>query len=277
MANINPFEHVSDSDHIMLFETLGVSFDLPFLTKFMWLELLAAGVILAIFIPVARRVGNGDAPKGRFTNACEFLLTFVRDQIARPSIGEHDYVRFLPLLWTLFLFILVNNLLGVLPFLGSPTAELYFSGAMALIAFVVIHAQGIIANGTRGYIKSFIPHIEANDTLTKILAPIITVVIFLIEILSALIRGVVLAVRLAANMLAGHTVLFVLLLFIRLIGVAANDGSDAAHLLFWPVAGASIVVVTLLSVLELFVACLQAFVFTFLTATFIGLAMHPEH
>jgi len=62
-----------------------------------------------------------------------------------------------------------------------------------------------------------------------------------------------------------------------LIGVAANDGSDAAHLLFWPVAGASIVVVTLLSVLELFVACLQAFVFTFLTATFIGLAMHPEH
>ena len=131
--------------------------------------------------------------------------------------------------------------------------------------------------------KTFIPPIEMNDKLLKILGPVIMVGMFFLEILGAFIRGFVLAVRLFANMLAGHTVLFVLLVFIRMIGQASDPAtypdaySGTANLLFWPITGASVLLVTAMSVLELFVACLQAFVFTFLTAVFIGLAKHPAH
>ena len=136
----------------------------------------------------------------------------------------------------------------------------------------------MVANhGPIGYMKTFVIPIEADDTITKILAPFITVGLFFLEILGAFIRGIVLAVRLFANMLAGHTVLFIILAFIRMVGVEAGEGNHVANFLFWPITTVSVFMVTLLSVLELFVACLQAFVFTFLTATFIGMAMHPQH
>lgn len=77
-------------------------------------------------------------------------------------------------------------------------------------------------------------------------------------------------------MMAGHLVLFMILFFIQLIGAASHE-SDVANFLFWPVTGISVFLSVALSLLELFVACLQAYLFTFLTATFIGLAMHPQH
>jgi F-type H+-transporting ATPase subunit a len=286
----DPLGHVADSNHIEFFE--GVRLNLPrredlpsFLqpifpegiTRFMVLELLAAVIILALFLPLARRIATGEPPRGRLWNFLEWVLTFVRDQIARPGIGEHDYKRFLPVLWTMFLFILFMNLLGMVPFLASPTASLAVTGVLALVSFIIIHVNGVQANhGIVGYLKTFVPPIDTNDPVMKYLGPPIKVMMFFLEILSAFIRAIVLAVRLFANMLAGHTVLAIILMFIALIGHAAYD-SAVADKLFWPVTGASVLMCVALSLLELFVACLQAFVFVFLTAIFIGLAMHPQH
>ena len=169
------------------------------------------------------------------------------------------------------------NLLGMVPFMGSPTASIAVTGSLALVAFVVIHYNGIKANhGFGHYLQTFRVKIDREGALLKILAPFIEVGIFGLEILTAFIRAIVLAVRLFANMLAGHTTLFVLLSFIPMIAMAIELGSAGEHW-FWIITPASVLSVVALSLLELFVACLQAFVFVFLTSTFLGMAMHPEH
>ena len=277
---IDPFHHAADNLHelVEIFPTAGWTVDLPAgVSKFMVMELIALGVILAIFIPACRRIAKGDVPKGRLTHAVEAMLLFIRDQVALPTLGEHDSKRFLPYLWTTFVFILVLNLLGMVPFLGSATASLAVTGVLAFIAFVIIHYNGIKnAHGFGNYLKTFKVHIDRDDALMKVLAPVVEAGVFFLEVLGAFIRGMVLAVRLFANMLAGHTTLFVILSFIAMVGEAADNG-DAHHGWFFVVTPLSVLTVTALSVLELFVACLQAFVFTFLTATFLGMALHPEH
>lgn len=275
----DPFGHVADADK---FEVFGTAHHDSWLhavplpkgvTKFMVIELLAAGLIVWAFVWVARKIATGQPPRGKLWNFLEWVLLFIRDQVARPALGEHDYKRFLPYLWTTFLFILVMNLIGMIPFMGSPTASLAVTGALALVAFVVIHYNGIVANhGFVGYLKTFIPHIDMNDPIMKWLGPPILVGMFFLEILGAFIRAIVLAVRLFANMLAGHTVLVIILSFIMF---AAKAG--AGPVVVAGVTVSSVALVLALSLLELFVACLQAFVFTFLTAIFLGLAMHPQH
>jgi len=275
----DPFGHVVDSSSFEFFETAdlhsaihGIHLPSP-ITKFMVMELLAAGLIIWAFLWVARKIATGQPPKGKLWNLLESLLIFIREEVAKPALGEHDYKRFLPYLWTIFLFILLLNLLGMVPFLASATASLAVTGTLALISFCVIHYNGIVANhGFTGYIKSFIPHVEMDEPIMKLLGPPIVVGMFFLEILGAFIRAIVLAVRLFANMLAGHTVLVIILSFIR---IAVFAGAN--EIVLSGVTVASIGLVVCLSLLELFVACLQAFVFTFLTAIFIGLAMHPEH
>ncbi len=277
-APFDPFEEATDSTHWGFIHGLGWEFHLPpWFTKFMVLELIGFFLILLIFVPAARIIARGGIPRGRFVNGVEAILLFIRDQVAVPTLGE-DHKRFLPFLWTVFVFVLTMNLLGMIPYMGSPTASLAVTGVLALICFCVIHYHGIkAAHGFPNYLKTFYIHLDRDSGLMKILAPIIEIGVFFLEILGAFIRGIVLAVRLFANMLAGHTALFVMLSFIKMIGMAAASGSDAAGILFWPVTVSSVLAVTALSVLELFVACLQAFVFTFLTSTFLGMALHPEH
>ncbi len=277
----DPFREAADpglGGHWGIFETAGVEFHLPgFISKFMILELLAAGIVLLLFVPACRQIAKGNVPKGRLANAIEAILLFIRDQVAIPTLGEHDYKRFLPFLWTLFTFILFMNLLGMIPFLGSPTASIAVTAVLAVVVFFVIHVNGIkSAHGFGHYLQTFKVKIDREGALLKILAPFIEIGIFALEILTAFIRAIVLAVRLFANMLAGHTTLFVLLSFIAMIGRAIEGGSAGEHW-FWVITPASVISVVLLSVLELFVACLQAFVFVFLTSTFLGMALHPEH
>jgi len=278
IEKFDPFAEAVDSSHIAVFETAGVEFHLPsFFSKFMLLELIAAAIILGIFLPAARRIAKGGVPRGRLTHGVEAVLLFIRDQVAVPTLGEHESKRFLPYLWSLFTFILVVNLLGMIPFLGSATASIAVTGVLAFVTFCVIHYNGIkAAHGFGHYIHTFQVKIERDSAILKILAPIIEVGIFGLEILGAFIRGIVLAVRLFANMLAGHTALFVILSFIAMIGIAIDkDGANSAF--FFIITPLSVLTITALSVLELFVACLQAFVFVFLTSTFLGMALHPEH
>jgi F-type H+-transporting ATPase subunit a len=295
----DPLEHVMDSHHWHFFETAGEGWHLPKIlgfqiTKFMILEVIAALLIAAIYIPMARRRLRDPLTKGAWDNTFEVLLTFVRDQIAQPSLaapeghGEHghgheeeghghghddhgpaernDYDRFVPFLWTLFLFILFNNLLGLFPFGGSATASVYVTGALALVVFFAIHGSAVAKMGLVPYLKSLWPHIDVPFPMGYLITPLV----FLIEIIGALVRNAVLAVRLFANMFAGHTVLAVILGFI----IVAKGLIPA---LWATISVSSVVGVVALSLLEIFVAFLQAYIFVFLTALFMGMALHPQH
>jgi F-type H+-transporting ATPase subunit a len=277
----NPLDHVRDTSHWHITDTLlgGLSIDLSVvqfkvfghhfqLTKFMVLEVITALVILGIFIwpgRLAQRIREGGPPRGVFQNMFESVLVFIRDNVARPYIGEHDADRYLPFLWTLFLFVLLLNLLGMVPFMGSPTASLGVTGALAFCSFLVIHGSAIARFGFGGYLKNHVP-----DTGLPIWAvfPLLLMIVG-IELLSHFIKAFVLAVRLFANMLGGHTVLAVLMGFITL--------AKAAGLLFYPITLGSAAGALALSFLELFVAFLQAYIFVFLSALFLGSAIHPEH
>ena len=282
---IDPFEHVVDAEHFHIFETINLGLHLPGkigmffqITKFPIFLLIAGIIVGAAVLWVAKKIQTGEPPKGKLWNLIESLLFFVRDKIARPGIGLHDGDKYLPFLSTLFLFIFLCNLFGMIPFLPSPTAHIYVTGALALIVFGVVHVSGIRENGTGGYLKTFIPHIHLEGGAgMKAFGLVLQVSMAILEYLTAFIRVFVLAVRLFANMLAGHTVLFMILFFIKLVADPDYKIAIAQDWMYWPVSAFSVLMVTALSLLEIFIAGLQAFVFTFLAAIFIGLAKHPAH
>jgi F-type H+-transporting ATPase subunit a len=272
----NPLEHVVDNDkgQWTFFDTVEWgTLQLPdigghYLTKYMVLEVIAAGLILWLYNRLAAQAKPGEPPKGPLMNALEVILTFIRDEVAKPFIGEHDADKYVPILWTMFVFILVCNLLGLFPFMGSPTASISVTGALALVAFFLIHGSAIFKNGLGAYLKGYVPHLGFTGVMAYITLPLILMIVF-IEVMGNFIKASVLAVRLFANVFGGHTVLAVILGF---IAMAKNAG-----FMFYPITVASVAGVVALSLLELLVGFIQAFVFTFLTALFLGTTMHPEH
>jgi F-type H+-transporting ATPase subunit a len=265
----NALEHVMDTYDWELFMTPGWphSIHLPWpFSKFVILQIIAALLVCAIYIPLAYRIQSGGVTRGIHDNFFEVFLTFVRDQIAKPSVGEHDADRFVPFLWTLFLLILFNNLLGMVPFGGSATGNIFVTLGLAIVVFGYMHGYGIARMGLKHYILSLWPHIDVPFPLGYFIKPLI----FGIEWLGVVVRNVVLAIRLFANMFSGHMVVATFLLFIYM--------SRNAPVGLWAgVTVASITGIIALSLLELFVAFLQAYIFTFLTALFMGMALHPEH
>jgi F-type H+-transporting ATPase subunit a len=237
------------------------------LSKFMILQVIAAGLVALFYIPMGRRLQNGEVPRGWSINVREVLLTFVRDNIAKPNIGEHDADKFVPFLWTLFLFILFNNLLGMVPLFGSATGSIFVTLGLAIVVFFAIHGSAIAKMGFGPYLLSMWPHIDVPIPGAGF---IIKLFVFLIEIMGVLVRNLVLAVRLFANMFAGHMVLATILIFIW----AARNTNPA---LWATITLSSVVGQVALSLLELFVAFLQAFIFVFLASLFMGMALHPEH
>ena len=115
----------------------------------MVLEVVAAIILIAVFVPLARRVRSGGAPRGRFWNLLEAMVVFIRDQVARPTIGSHDADRFTPFLLTIFFFVLGCNLLGLVPWAGSPTGALATTGTLALITFATVVARRFAEVGAR--------------------------------------------------------------------------------------------------------------------------------
>jgi F-type H+-transporting ATPase subunit a len=233
------------------------------LTKFMLLETIVAITIALVFIRLANKMKRSDAPKGRLWNFLELMIVYIRDEVAEPAIGHHDAHRFMPFLWTMFFFILGCNLFGLLPWAGSPTASLSVTGALALVAICVTFGTGISKYGFLGFLAAQVPHLEMPFALKIFMVPMI----FCIEVLGIFIKHGVLAIRLLANMLAGHLVLAVILAFIA---------ATAETVLYWGVTPVSVLGSVALSLLELLVAFIQAYVFTFLSALFIGMAAHPH-
>jgi F-type H+-transporting ATPase subunit a len=231
------------------------------ITKFMVLEVVAAVIVAVLFIWIAGRMRGGERPRGRLWNLLEVFLLFFRDSVARPCIG-HGADRFMPFLWTLFFFILGCNLLGMIPWMGSPTGSLSVTGTLALIAFAATVTTGMKQLGLVGFWRAQIPHLDVPGPLKIVLVPMI----FVIEIFGLLIKHAVLGVRLLANMMAGHVVLAVIVAF---IGAATGP-------IWYAVMPASVAGAAALGLLELFVAFLQAYIFVFLAALFIGMAVHPH-
>ena len=235
------------------------------ITKFMILEVVVALAICVFFVLLAKGLRGGAIARGRFRNLLEVFLLYIRDEVARPCIGKADADRFVPFLWTLFLFVLGCNLIGMVPWLGSPTGALAVTGALAFATFSVVVGTGVAKMGVVGFLKAQVPHMDLPGPIAVVLIPLI----FVIEILGMLIKHSVLAVRLLANMMAGHVVLAAILGF---IGASVTAGS----VIWGSVTVASVFGATAISLLELFVAFLQAYIFTFLSALFIGAAVHPH-
>jgi F-type H+-transporting ATPase subunit a len=273
------FKHVQDSTELHLPQFMApegshghIAIPQPFagklplefqLTKFMVIELVVAILMVVFFVGLAKALKGGAIPRGRFRNMLEAMLLYFRDSVARPCIGHHDGDKFVPFLWTIFFFILGCNLFGMIPWMGSPTGSLSVTGTLALITFLVVTFSGMKKMGAIGFWKAQVPHMDVPGPLKIVLIPMI----FVIEIFGLVVKHGVLAVRLLANMMGGHVVLAVILAFIA---------ASAQSLWWWGVMPASVLGATALSMLELFVAFLQAYIFTFLSALFIGMAVHPH-
>lgn len=232
------------------------------ISKFMIIELVVGAVLVLIVQRVARRIATGAPPEGIMTNMFEAVLVFVRDEIARPAIGDHDADRFVPILWTQFLFILGCNLMGLIPWVGAPTGSWDVTLSLAAITFFTVLIGGMLQFGPIGFWLNQAPHMD----LPWFMFPL-KVAIWFIEVVGLLIKHAILSVRLLANMMAGHVVLLGIM---GLILAAAH----ASQGMFATVATISVLGSVAFTFLELLVAFLQAYIFVFLSALFIGAAVH---
>jgi len=216
------------------------------------LMMTIASVLLVALLLLARRQ-SGAVAIG-WANFFEVFIVYVRDEIVRPNLGEAGD-KYLPYFLTLFFFILLCNLLGLVPFGATATGNIAVTAAMAFTTFLMINIAGVSELGFVHYMQTYIPH-----GLPFWLVPLM----FVIEILGLFTKSFALCIRLFANMIAGH---IVILAFLGLIFIF--------HSVF--IAPISIAAAVGLGLLELFVAFLQAYVFTLLTAVFVGGAVNPQH
>ncbi len=233
--------------HLQLF---GLDISITRHVFFMWL-----GAILLLFVMtrIAKAYKSSVLPKG-FTNFWEIFILFVRDEIARPTIGK-GFEKFLPYLLTVFFFILFGNFLGLVPFSATFTSNISVTATMAIFTFFVFVFGGIRNNGLFGYFKGLIPH-----GVPVFLLPIMAIV----EILGLFTKPFALAIRLFANMTAGHIVIYALISLIFVMQSIA-----------W--AGLAVPLALFIYTLEILVALIQAYIFTMLSSLFIGMAVHQDH
>jgi F-type H+-transporting ATPase subunit a len=245
----------------------GLAIDLS-PTKHVVFMLLAAIIVFVVMMLTARGVARArreNRAPGGFAGAMEAFVLFVRQELAMANIGHGMGAKYAPLVMTLFMFILVMNLLGLVPWGASPTGNLAVTGALAFMTFLVIEIGGMRKLGFKGYMGTIFPHLPgvtgaAGVAMSIAMAPI--------EILSKLVKPIALAIRLFGNMLAGH---FVILSLFGIVFLFGHLGWAS-----WGIGAATAVVVLCVMALEIFVAFLQAYVFALLSAVFIGLMQH-EH
>ena len=244
----------------------GLAIDLS-PTKHLVYMLLAATIVGLVFLLSARSVARAQAqgrPAKGFAGSMEALALYIRQEVVLPNVGHHGE-GYAPYLLTLFFFILAMNLLGLLPWGATATGNIAVTAALAVMAFLVIEVTGMRTLGPKGYLNTifYLPPGLPGGAGGAFLKVVLLAVMTPIELIGKLAKPFALAVRLFANMTSGHV------LVLALIGLTFLFQSYAVGL------GAS-VLATGVMLLELFVAFLQAFVFTLLTSVFIGL-MRAEH
>ena len=231
-------------------------------TKHVVMLLVAATLCLITLLTAARahkrqHLAKGN-PKG-FANGIEALVLYIRQEVVLPNVGHHGE-KYAPFILTLFFFILFANLLGLIPYGATATGNIAVTGMLAIITFVFVEAAGIRTLG-KGYIKTIVYWPSDQPIVMKaLLTPIMTP----IEIFGKFTKPFALAVRLFANMTAGHIVV------LALIGLIFTFGK-------YYVAPLPLAMAFAIMVLEVFIAFLQAYVFALLSSVFIGLIREGAH
>ncbi|MFK7907165.1 MAG: F0F1 ATP synthase subunit A [Chitinophagales bacterium] len=229
------------------------------ITKVVATMLLAALIMLLLFSYVAKTYKtNQRAPKG-IQNLVEILVSFVRDEVAKPGLGD-KWEKYFPFLLTIFFFIWICNMLGLMSPIGSPnaTGNIMVTAALSLITFIII-----LFSANKHYWSHMLNPPGVPGWVKIILVPI--------EIASMFIKPAALMIRLFANMTAGHIIILSLVGIIFLITNLAGQGAG------WGTAILSGAFMLFMNVLELFVAALQAYVFAVLASVFIGQAVAEPH
>jgi F-type H+-transporting ATPase subunit a len=269
VAAASPLEHVVDHPII---QTSGGWY---VLTNHMIMMFIAAGLMLLIFPAITRRYRSGELVPTGTRNFFEAILLYVRNDIAKPVLGD-ETDRFIPYLWTLFFFILFNNLLGLLPLdvitgrwlglnhghgiYGTATANLAVTGVLAVFSFILWNISGMRANGVGKWAHHFLG--GAPWYMAPVMVPV--------EILGMFVKPFALAIRLMANMTAGHVLVAVLIGLSAVVWRLGTAGGATINTII-------VLGTTAIMLLELFVAFLQAYIFTFLTTLFIGQMVVHEH
>lgn len=258
-------EHASDSHtlnflpfgeiHLPVFPPIhifGMSIDMS-ITKHVVMMWLVAVIVFTVMKIVARSYRKSTIP-GRFASAVEMVIIFIRDDVVVPAIGEKGK-RYLPYFLTLFFFILVSNFFELVPYASTPSGDISFTAALAVIAFFVVQISGIRNNGFFRYFKGLVP---PNIPIFAI--PIIAIV----EVMGLFTKPFALCVRLFANLLAGDIAIYSFIGLIFVFGTILAAPLAIGFALF-------------IEILEVLVAFIQAYIFTTLTALFVGMAIHQEH
>jgi F-type H+-transporting ATPase subunit a len=243
----------------------GLSIDLS-PTKHVVFLCIAALIVAMLFISVARAVERqyrDRAPSG-LANALEAIILYFRDEIVRRNIG-HGADAFTPFILTLFFFILTMNLLGLVPWGATATGNLSVTAGLAVVSLIVIEVSGFLALGPGGYAKTIF---YAPKGLGPVGQGFMLLIMTPVEFLGKLAKPFALAIRLFANMTAGHTVMLSLLGLIFVFGNLAIGR--------WGIAAGSVGMSVAMMLLEIFVAFLQAYIFAMLTSVFIGLIRHAH-
>lgn len=224
------------------------------ITKHTFMLFVGAAVVVLIFAFGANRNPAQPVPHGASQNLLEMLVLFVRNDIAIPNIGKEEGPKYTPYLLSIFFFILTLNLLGLVPWAVTATGNLAVTAALALCTFVLTQWASIKSAGLKGYLV----HLTGGAPfwLWPIMIPV--------EVLGLFTKPFALTLRLFANMLAGHIVLFSLLGLIFIIGSAA-------------VAVVAVPFAVFIYFLEIFVCFLQAYIFTMLSSLFIGMGAAMGH
>lgn len=241
-------------DHIWAWAALG---PLKFpVSKHLLMLGLASLLLLAVFPVIIRSRSHALAP---FRSMIEITVLFLRDEVVVPNLGRKG-AAYLGYFSTLFFFILTMNLLGMVPYGATATGNLAVTAGLALTTFVLVNFAGIKEQGLFSYLSHIVP-----KGVPRWLYPLL----FPIELIGLVTKAFALCIRLFANMIAGHIVILAFISFIFIFG-------SLHPALGLGVAPVSVALVLFISLLELFVAFLQAYVFTFLTAIFTGASMHPH-
>jgi F-type H+-transporting ATPase subunit a len=224
---------------------------------------LAMLIVLAVFITLAQRykrgIGREKAPQGVLQNMMEVMVVFVRDEIAKPNIPGDKWRTFLPYLLTAFFFILVANILGLVPFAGAATSNIAVTGVMAVMTFVIV----LLYSSKDHYKELLTGPPDAPTPVRVIFVPI--------EIIGLVMRHLALAIRLFANMMGGALIIFSLIGLIFIINILFGEVAAAGTVVI------SIAFTVFILLLKLLVAFIQAYVFTILSALFIGMAVEEHH
>lgn len=215
--------------------------------------LIAMALLIVLFAVGGRRVRN--APTGKLGHALEALVLYVRDEVVEPNLGKKDTPAWLPFFLTLFFFLLALNLISLIPGWPAATGNVNFTAALATLIFVTYNVAGMVHNGPVHYVTNIIP-----KGVPLFVLPIIAV----IEVVGLFTKAVALCIRLFANMTAGH------ILLLSLTGLIVVFKTAWAALGFVPFT-------LFIYMIEVLVAFLQAYIFTLLSALFVGMAIHQEH